>query len=455
MIHPDRVSLLAPLPPDPNGDRVVYWMQQSQRAEWNHALEFAIRQANDMALPVVVVFALTDAYPEANERHYAFMLEGLAETAATLRARGIGFRLLRGDPTAVVPDAARGAAMLVMDRGYLRIQRQWRERIAARAGCRVVQVESDVVVPVEAAYPKEAYTAAVLRPKIHRLLGDHLRPLHPTPVRVAAPPALMGDPPPDADAVLARLHVDRSVGRVASFRGGRSAASALLDAFIATRLRHYAEKRNEPALDMVSHMSPYLHFGQISPLEIALRVGGGGADANVAAFLEEMIVRRELAVNFTHYSPDYDSMECLPAWAAATLEKHAADQRPHLYGREELERAATHDPYWNAAQTEMVRTGKMHNYMRMYWGKKILEWSATPAEAFGTALHLNNRHQLDGRDPNSFAGVAWCFGKHDRPWTERAIFGTVRYMNDAGLRRKFDMDAYVRRVAALADGPSR
>ena len=454
MIHPDRVSLPFALPPDPNADRVVYWMQQSQRAEWNHALEFAIRQANDMALPVVVVFALTDAYPEANERHYAFMLEGLAETAARLRARGIGFRLLRGDPTAVVPEAARGAAMLVMDRGYLRIQRAWREKIAAAAGCRVVQVESDVVVPVETAYPKEAYTAAVLRPKIHRVLAEHLCPLVPTQVRVAAPPALMGDKTLDADAILAQLRVDRSVGRTAAFRGGRSAASALLDEFIATRLRHYAEKRNEPALDMVSHMSPYLHFGQVSPLEIALRMKEVGADENTASFLEELIVRRELAMNFTHYCPDYDSMRCLPNWAMATLDNHATDHRPYVYSRGVLEGAATHDPYWNAAQMEMVQTGKMHNYMRMYWGKKIIEWSATPEEAFDTALTLNNRHQLDGRDPNSFAGVAWCFGKHDRPWTERAIFGTVRYMNDAGLRRKFDMDAYVRKVAAMADGPT-
>jgi deoxyribodipyrimidine photo-lyase len=198
-------------------------------------------------------------------------------------------------------------------------------------------------------------------------------------------------------------------------------------------------------------MSPYLHFGQVSPIQIALKVrqASGKPKAAKEAYLEELIVRRELSMNFVHFNAHYDSYEALPEWAKKTLETHKKDRREYLYSPNELEHAQTHDSYWNAAQKEMVATGKMHNYMRMYWGKKILEWSPTPEEAFGIALNLNNKYEMDGRDPNAFAGVAWCFGKHDRPWPERPIFGKVRYMNDRGLRRKFDIEGYVRRVESL------
>jgi deoxyribodipyrimidine photo-lyase len=201
-----------------------------------------------------------------------------------------------------------------------------------------------------------------------------------------------------------------------------------------------------------SGLSPYLHFGQIGPLEVALTVreAPGIPEKAKEAFLEEMIVRRELSANFVFYNPRYDTYEgALPAWSRATLEKHRHDPRPYLYGLQELENAATHDLYWNAAQEEMVKTGRMHNYMRMYWGKKIIEWSASPEEAWDTALYLNNRYELDGRDPNAFAGIAWCFGKHDRPWAEHPVFGQVRFMNQKGLDRKFRMKAYLSRVASL------
>jgi deoxyribodipyrimidine photo-lyase len=190
-------------------------------------------------------------------------------------------------------------------------------------------------------------------------------------------------------------------------------------------------------------MSPYLHFGQISPLYIALKVSKTRS-LGAEAFFEELIIRRELSMNFVFYNEKYDSFKSIPDWAKKTLRAHQKDRRPYLYSPKELENAGTHDPYWNAAQKEMVITGKMHGYMRMYWGKKILEWSKTPEEAFKVALYLNNKYELDGRDPNGFIGVAWCFGKHDRPWGERAIFGNVRYMNDKGLKRKFDADKYVK-----------
>jgi deoxyribodipyrimidine photo-lyase len=249
----------------------------------------------------------------------------------------------------------------------------------------------------------------------------------------------------DVDKALSRLQIDRTVKKVNTLQGGTGEARKYFDVFIDEKLEHYAELRNDPTVDYLSLMSPYLHFGQISPLYIALNVSRT-RDSGKEAYLEELIVRRELSMNFVFYNDRYDSFESVPDWARKSLQTHLKDRRDYLYTRRELEQAGTHDPYWNAAQKEMMLKGKMHGYMRMYWGKKILEWSQTPEEAFKTALYLNNKYELDGRDPNGFTGVAWCFGKHDRPWGERTIFGTVRYMNDKGLKRKFDADRYVKRV---------
>ncbi len=207
----------------------------------------------------------------------------------------------------------------------------------------------------------------------------------------------------------------------------------------------YEELKNDPTKECVSNMSPFLHFGQISPLHIALRVSETDSPGK-DAYLEELIVRRELSVNFVFYNKNYDAFEGLPEWAKKTLKEHEKDPREYVYTLEELENAETHDPYWNAAQREMTLRGKMHGYMRMYWGKKIIEWSRTPENAFKTAVYLNNKYELDGRGPNGFTGVAWCFGKHDRPWKERPIFGKIRYMNANGLKRKFDADGYVAKI---------
>jgi deoxyribodipyrimidine photo-lyase len=258
----------------------------------------------------------------------------------------------------------------------------------------------------------------------------------------------------DVKGIITRLKIDGSVTPVDSFRGGASQAEQHLEGFIATKLKDYAERRSDPSLNLGSHMSPYLHFGQISPLYIALKVRQARGQSKKAkdAYLEELVVRRELSMNFVQYNDTYDTFDALPQWAKDTLKAHQKDRREYVYNLEEWETARTHDPYWNAAQQEMVATGKMHNYMRMYWGKKILEWSKTPEEGYRIALYLNNKYELDGRDPNGFAGVAWCFGKHDRAWKERPVFGKVRYMNAAGLRRKFDIETYVRRVDSLAKG---
>lgn len=445
MIHPARIRRLDERPPA-RGNCVLYWMQQSQRAEANFALEYAIERANALRLPVVAGFALA-AFPEANGRHYRFMLEGLRETQKRLAARGIGFALRRGPPEEVVPALAQNAALLVGDVGYLRVQRQWRDAVAKRVACPFVLVESDAVVPVAAASDHAEFAARTLRPKIHRLLGEFLQPLKPAKVAVPFAQSVKTSPDlSDPDALGRALGVDESVPPTSRLVGGRTVAGKLLDRFVAHRLADYAAEASDPVSDGCSRLSPYLHFGQISPLEIALRVQESDAPRVAAdAFLEQLIVRRELALNFCWFHSAYDRYDALPAWARKTLDRHRKDPREFSYSRAQWEAGATHDPCWNAAQAEMVRSGHMHNYMRMYWGKKILEWSRTPEEAFEIALYLNNKYELDGRDPNGFAGVAWCFGLHDRPWTERPVFGTVRYMNANGLRRKFDIQAYLDR----------
>ena len=428
---------------------VLYWMQASQRAEENHALEYAVMAANELGKPLLVFFGITDSYPEANERHYAFMIEGLREVRRALDKRGIDMVIQRRSPDEGAVEHSLDACLAVVDRGYTKIQREWRARAASRIECPLVRVESDVVVPVEEASPKEEYSAATLRRKLAKKRDDYLLPAGKAVLRKQA--SLRGVDRfdvEDVDVALARLSLDRSVAVPAGdrrLRGGTHEAKALLDDFLAHRLDDYPEARNDPSVDGTSRMSPYLHFGQISPLSIALRVieaGGPGKDA----YLEELIVRRELGVNFVAYNDRHDVYEGLPEWCRKTLAGHRKDKREYLYGMREFEEGRTHDPYWNAAQKEMVGTGRMHGYMRMYWGKKILEWAETPEEAFRIALSLNNRYELDGRDPNGYSGVAWCFGKHDRPWGERPVFGMIRYMNDRGLRRKFDADAYVRKV---------
>jgi deoxyribodipyrimidine photo-lyase len=448
MIQEERISKL-------NGHKirkgryVVYWMQASQRARYNHALEYAAMLANESGLPLLVFFGVTDSFPEANERHYRFMLEGLKDTKAALRARGVGMLVLHRSPERGVVDISGEASMVVTDRGYLRIQREWRDYAARRLGCPLIQVESDVVVPVEAASTKEEYAAATIRSKINTKLERYLVPLKARRVKKPSLDLARGSfGIEDTEAALSRLRIDSSVGRVKGFPGGTSEAVRRLKRFIRTKLDDFDSLRNDPTRDCLSGMSAYLHFGQISPVYIALKIKEARSPGT-AAYLEELVVRRELSMNFVYYNPAYDSFKAVPAWARKTLARHERDKRPYTYTLRQLENAETHDPYWNAAQDEMRLTGKMHGYMRMYWGKKIIEWARTPEHAFRTALRLNNKYELDGRDPNGFAGVAWCFGKHDRPWGERPVFGQVRYMNDKGLRRKFDADGYVDRIEKL------
>lgn len=454
MIHADRIHRLNDKPTRDKGGFVLYWMQQSQRADWNHALEYAIERANELALPLAVVFGLTDKCPEANSRHYAFMLEGLQETFDALEKRGILALCGRGHPPDVAIAASRDAALTVCDQGYLRHQSEWRNQLAEAVECEVVEVEADIIVPVETATDHAEYMARTIRPRINRRLGDFLvpmrsgklsKPWNNSQKKFQALEDFEREVPS-----LGTLKLDTSVAPSRIFKGGLSRARQRLNDFIEKSLEVYPLNSNQPQTDHISMLSPYLRFGQISPLFIAIEVANSGCGAEAkAAFLEQLIVRRELAINFTWFDPDYDRIECLPDWALDTLDRHRVDEREYVYELDQLESSQTHDPYWNAAMDEMRQTGFMHNYMRMYWGKKILEWTESPEAAFRIALHLNNKHFIDGRDPNSYAGVAWVFGKLDQAWKERPVFGKTRYMNAAGLRRKCDIDAYINKVKQL------
>ncbi|MBN2035931.1 MAG: deoxyribodipyrimidine photo-lyase [Chitinispirillaceae bacterium] len=446
MVHPARIEHLNRKPVR-NGLFVVYWMQQSQRVEHNHALAYAIEQANELRVPLVVFFGLTANFPEANLRHYDFMIRGLGQVRKRLKRMGIQMVVRIVDHAKGVAAFARRASLVVTDRGYLRVQKAWRTQAAKRLACAFVQVETDVIVPVNRASDREEYAAATIRAKLHKRLAEFFAQIEMPRVKKDSLGMRFaeGIDLEDTGAVCRRLPIDMTVKPVTWIEPGEAAAHRMLDGFIATKLDRFQELRNDPSLDYCSNMSPYLHFGQIAAYEIAKRVLASGSHST-EAYLEELFVRRELAVNFVEYNPRYDSYACLPAWCRRTLEEHAIDEREYCYSPRELERGGTHDPCWNAAQKEIVMRGKMHGYMRMYWGKKLIEWSRTPARAFKTALRLNNRYSLDGRDPCGFTGVAWCFGKHDRPWTERAIFGKIRFMNDKGLERKFDIGAYVRRI---------
>lgn len=451
MIQAGRIKLLVDAPRRAEGRYVLYWMQQSQRAGFNPALELAVEEANGLGLPVLVCFGLT-GFPEANARHYAFMLEGLAETRRLLAERGIAFTIRRGQPDEVARGFAADAALVVCDRGYLKIQRTWRHRLIQGLDRRLVQVEGDVVVPVEAVSDKSEYAARTIRPKLHRLWEDHIQPMSARPVRHPWPGRAPRSDFDLADVAggLAELKLDQAVGRVTRFAAGETAARGRLATFLGDGIGRYGGERNRPESGAASHMSPYLHFGQISPVEIALavRAAGRGQPDDKASYLEELIVRRELAMNHAFFEPGYDRYDSLPEWARKTLAAHAGDPRPHLYDRAQFEAAATHDRYWNAAMREMLATGYMHNQLRMYWGKKVLEWSASPEEAFETLLGLNNRWFLDGRDANSFTNVGWIFGLHDRPWGPQPVFGTVRSMGQNTFK-KFDAEAYVRAVARM------
>jgi deoxyribodipyrimidine photo-lyase len=440
-----RVTIRQPGEADVEGRAIVYWMQRSQRAWDNPALDVAIELGNLLRKPVVAFLGVHPFVEGANLRHYHFLADGLADIADGLRARRVGF-VLRVHPRhrlAPFLDEVR-PAIVIGDENPLRQMERWRERVAETIAVPCWTVDADVVVP-SMLLETEQYAARTIRPRIHRHLDQFLVASSEPVAHVAWAP----DPAPatvhPASDMLATLPLDRRVGPVSGLRGGLGAARAHLRAFVAQGLRTYDEGRNHPEVDGTSRLSPYLHFGHIGPREVALAVrDSGGPPASVAAYVEQLIVRRELAINFVRFNPAYDRLNGCEAWARRTLEQHRLDPRPYGYTAAELEAAATHDPLWNAAQRQMAATGWMHGYLRMYWAKKILEWSDDPAAAFEVAIALNDRYELDGRDPNGYASIAWAIGgKHDRPWPSRPIYGVVRSMSFASTSRKFDAARYI------------
>jgi deoxyribodipyrimidine photo-lyase len=437
-----------------DGEYVLYWMQEAQRTELNHALEYAVQKANERGQRLLVAFGLTDDYPEANLRHYAFLLEGLQDVHEALKKRKIKFVVRRGSPDAVALELGKAASLIVCDMSYLRLQKEWREKVAGEAGCRVTQVETEVVVPVELASNKREHAARTLRPKINEHLGDFLVELEPTQVeKQSLSMSVDGLDLSDIDGILDGMNLDEGASRISHlYKGGTSEAKGIFKDFLNNRFGDYVEHRNQPQTDDVSHMSKYLHYGHVSPIYLVLEARKANAPKDdLDSFTEEVVVRRELSMNFCHFTPDYDSFSCLPDWARKTLEEHKGDEREYAYTTKQLENAETHDEYWNAAMREMVHTGYMHNHMRMYWGKKILEWSDTPERAYETTLYLNDKYFVDGRDPNSYANIAWVYGNHDRGWKERPVLGKIRYMSAGGLERKAKPKEYVEKVERLVE----
>ncbi|MFB3826133.1 MAG: deoxyribodipyrimidine photolyase [Bryobacteraceae bacterium] len=410
----ERVLVLNHATPRAGADWVLYWAQANRRADANHALEFAAEMANERGLPLLVYEGLAPDSP-----HPGFVLDGIAEQERRLAARGIGY-LFHAGGGALAALAAR-AALVVTD-----------DHPLCAPGPAHYAVDSSCIVPMSM-MPKREWAAYSIRPKIRRLLPRFLRPVEAVPLRR---PYRGG---------AEEFRAPAPAAAAAPLPGGRLAAERTLADFCRRRLRRYAREKNEPSAQATSGLSPYLHFGQISPLEVALAVKKYAERHKLIAeeFLEELIVRRELAFNFARFTPQPHTLAALPDWAQRTLRKHARDRRPFVYSREQFENAATHDPLWNATQRELLTCGRIHGYYRMYWGKKIIEWSRTCEDALVTMIYLNDRYALDGRDPNGYANILWCFGLHDRPWPERPVLGSVRYMSYEGMRRKTGVDAYI------------
>eukprot|EP00123_Amoebidium_parasiticum_P014698 comp22604_c0_seq1/m.34676 comp22604_c0_seq1/g.34676 ORF comp22604_c0_seq1/g.34676 comp22604_c0_seq1/m.34676 type:complete len:542 (-) comp22604_c0_seq1:2-1627(-) len=430
---------------------IVYWMSRDQRADDNWALLLAQEKALALGVPLHVVFNLVPKFLEATIRQYGFMIKGLQETEKVLREKNINFHLLMGDPLETVPAFVQMHKMgaLVADFSPLRIGLLWHTKVAETfqgLGVPMWQVDAHNVVPCWVASNKLEYGARTIRPKITKLL----------PVFLTDFPALKKHShsaekipePVDWKFALASLQIDRTVPEVEWAKAGAKGGRAVLDDFIEKRLKLFETKRNDPNTQALSNLSPWLHFGQISAQRCALEVKAKGSkhSGSVASFLEESIVRRELADNFCFYNDKYDSIDCAYDWARTTLEIHSKDKREFVYTLKELEDGLTHDDLWNAAQLQTVKDAKMHGFLRMYWAKKILEWTSSPQEALKYAIYLNDKYNLDGRDPNGYVGCAWSIcGIHDQGWAERSVFGKIRYMNYDGCKRKFDVAGFVRK----------
>ena len=453
-----RVTVRRAGAPDPGGRCVVYWMQRAQRGVDNHAVNLGVELANELGLPLVVYFAGIANFPHANLRHYVFLNQGLADIEEDLAARNISFVMRRAPHESHVKllhDVQ--AAMVVGDENPMREPERWRRELAEQIEIPFWTVDTDVVVPSKL-IEKAQYGAYTIRPRLYRLLPEYLTPYENPHAKVSwqRPAGFHADDVRE-DITRGWKELDRSVKGVEFWKGGTHAGLARLQQFCGTMLKDYEVQRNKPEADGTSSMSPYLHFGHVGPQTIALAVDAAAKkDPTLKAardsYFNELIAWRELAVNFVKYSAVYDSAECAEDWARKTIAEHARDERERIYTLKQLESAETYDELWNAAQIQMVRHGWMHNYMRMYWAKKILEWTPDAETAMKYCVYLNDKYFIDGRDPNGYAGIAWAIlGKFDRAWGSRPVFGKRRYMSGASTGRKFDSQSYIRQMKALPE----
>lgn len=423
---------------------VVYWMSRDQRVADNWALLWAQQEAMIRQKGLVVVFCMIPDYPGATLRHYIFMLKGLRELQGKFSRLNISFRILDKSPEEILPIFLRevDAHILVSDFDPLRIKQLWKKQLIPRLTVPFYEVDTHNIIPAWVISNKKEYAAYTIRPKIKRVLAQYLTDI----------PSVQHHPfswdKVTVDVNVSRLTeniADQSIGKGPCLESGETAAMQKAVTFLNNKLKDYSDTRNNPCLDGQSGLSPYLHFGQLSGQRLAYMISRSELPEDTqAVFLEELIVRRELSDNFCYYEPAYDSFEGFPEWARKSLDLHRNDKRDYLYSLADLEEGSTHDKLWNACQQDLIQSGKLHGYLRMYWAKKILEWTADPETALECAIILNDRYSLDGRDPNGYTGIAWSIGGvHDRAWRERAVFGKVRYMNEAGCRRKFDVDSYI------------
>ena len=433
-----------------------------KRSSHNYALNFAIEMANERRLPLVVYEGLKFYYPWANDRIHTFILEGVGEKQAEFARRGIRYVFYlqrhKRDPKKTVARLAREAALLVTD-DYPCFIIPGHNRRIAQLNLPVFAVDANGMLPLSA-FPKEEFAARTMRPKINRLLPEAPRKILTPTLKKQRPTLDLDCPETDVSndnirSLVSQCDIDHSVKPSRLYRGGTTAGRQRLRYFAQKILPHYDETRNEPSIDGSSRLSPYLHFGFLSIQEIVAAIESAKAPRVAKdAFLEEAIVRRELSFNLTRHNPHYDSIQALPEWVQKTMRKHSDDPRPHLVDAAQIEAAETYDELWNAAQKELTSTGLLHNYVRMLWGKRVIEWQRSYEMAFELLVHLNNKYALDGRDPNSYAGILWCFGKHDRAWgPEREIFGTLRYMSSTNMARKFRAREYIqwtRQIASIS-----
>ncbi len=448
----ERVIQLNDRPINENAQYVLYWMQMFKRTSHNHALIHAIRKANELKLPLVVYEGLKYYYPWASDRIHTFILEGVEEKRKEFERLGIRYIFYlqkdKNSPKQTVAKLAKDAACIVTDDFPCFIIPQHNERISEKASVPVYAVDSNGIIPM-AKFGKEEYAAYTIRPEINKLLDNYLKPLVEETVDIKSLDLEIDCPETAITSatvgkLVAECDIDHTLKPSNQYHGGTASGRERLKKFVEEILPDYDKARSKPDRDGSSRLSSYLHFGFLSPLEIAFAVRASDApQESIDAYLEELIVRRELSYNFTWHNPKYDSLESLPAWVQQTMREHADDERQFNYTLEELEAGETHDELWNAAQREMVVTGEMHNYVRMLWGKNVIAWSASYEIAFEKLVHLNNKYCLDGRNPNSYAGILWCFGKHDRAWFERPVFGKIRYMTSGSTGKKFDAKKYI------------